>query len=86
MSDKIKEAIKNCEDLTDTIMDMISDTLKENKIEFIQNNESEIVIENNTKENIREILLSMDVDLITLKLLIQITENNDNVYIRQKFN
>jgi hypothetical protein len=86
MSEKIKEAIKNCEDLTDTIMDMISDTLNENKIEFIQNNESEIVIENNTKENIREILLSMDVDLTTLKLLIQITENNDNVYIRQKFN
>ena len=86
MSEKIKEAIKNCEDLTDSIMDMISETLNENKIEFIQNNESEIVIENNTKENIREILLSMDVDKSALKLLIQITENNDNVYIRQKFN
>ena len=85
MSDKVKEAIKGCEEISETIMSDISDLLTKKKIKFTNENESEIIIKNKTKDKIKELVLSMDIEPSTLKLLIQITESNGNVYIRQKF-
>ena len=87
MSEKIKEAIKDCEELANNIMDKIDSALSSNNISFIHNNQSEIIVDNKSKDEILDIICDInDIDSTSSKLLLQVIESNEKVYIRQKFN
>ena len=87
MSTTIKDALLNCEDITSDIMDKIDNKLTENSIEFIHKNKSEIIIENKSKEDVIHLINDIDnLDSTKTKLLLNITESSNNVFIRQKFN
>ena len=87
MSANIASAIKECEELSSSIMEKIDTALSSNDISFIHSNKSEIITENTSKEDIIDIILNIDdVNESNFKLLLQITESNEKVYIRQKFN
>lgn len=87
MSEKIKEAIKDCEELANNIMDKIDSALSSNNISFIHNNRSEIIVDNKSKDEILDIICDIDdIDSTSSKLLLQVIESNEKVYIRQKFN
>ena len=87
MATTIKDALLDCEDIVSDIMDKVSNELTENNVEFIHTNKSEIIVENSNKDNIINIILNIDeLDHTKIKLLLQITESNGNVFIRQKFN
>lgn len=87
MATTIKDALLDCEKAASDIMDKVDNKLSENNVSFIHNNKSEIIVENQTKSNVLDIINSIDdVDESTSKLLLQVTESNSNVFIRQKFN
>lgn len=86
MEKDIKEAILNCSNITPNIMNNIEDALTENSIEFTHNNESEIIVYNVKKEDIITIIHNIDnIENDEYKLLLQIIESNDKVFIRLKF-
>lgn len=81
----IYNALKECGSVVDTIMGDITSLLDKKKIKYTTNTDSELVVYGKTKSDIKDILLT-DIPKDTLKLLIQITETDDKVFIRQKFN
>ena len=83
---KMTEALIECEELNNSIMSIISKQLEANNIKFTNNNQSEIIISDYDKDSIKNILSNIEnVDNSSMKLLIQITEVNSKIFIRQKF-
>lgn len=83
---KMTEALIECEELNNNIMSIISKQLEANNIKFTNNNQSEIIISDYDKDSIKNILSNIEnVDNSSMKLLIQITEVNSKIFIRQKF-
>jgi hypothetical protein len=83
----MKDALHDCEKVISEIMDKVDDILTENNISFIHTNKSEIIVENKGKEDVLNLINNInDVDENTIKLLLQVTESSNNVFIRQKFN
>lgn len=83
---KMTEALIECEELNNNIMSIISKQLEANDIKFTNNNQSEIIISDYDKDSIKNILSNIEnVDNSSMKLLIQITEVNSKIFIRQKF-
>ena len=84
---KMKDALLDCSEITSDIMSKINCELKENGIAFSHKNKSEIIIDGKTKKEIIEFIEGSG--LITknqMNLLLQVSESNGNVFIRQKFN
>ena len=83
----MKTAILNCKDISANIMDDIDKKLKSSKIKFTHKKKSEIIVEGSNKEKINDIIFKMKkYDVSQIKMLIQISESNSKVFIRQKFN
>ena len=83
---KMTEALIECEELNNSIMSIISKQLEANNIKFTNNNQSEIIISDYDKDSIKNILSNIEnVDNSSMKLIIQITEGNSKIFIRQKF-
>ena len=86
MSTKIKEALLECTDIISEIMDNVSDKLNENGFTYIHTSESEIIVNNTTKKDILNLISTIEnVDSNKSKLMLQVTESNEKVFIRQKF-
>jgi hypothetical protein len=83
----IKEALTNCNDISSNIMDKVCDALSSEGISYKKTTNSEIVITNKTKKEVNEcVVKNSGVSCQQLKLLLQISEGTDKVFIRQKFN
>lgn len=83
----MKTAILNCKDISANIMDDIDKKLKSSKIKFTHKKKSEIIVEGSDKEKINNTIFKMKkYDVSQIKMLIQISESNGKVFIRQKFN
>ena len=86
MSKNIKEAILDCSDIISDIMDKIADRLSDNNIKFTHSNQSEIIAYNVEKIDIVDIVSDInELKDNKYKLLLQITEGNEKVFIRLKF-
>lgn len=84
---KMKDALLDCSQITEDIMDKISEELNSKGVTFTHDNKSEIIINDNTKKDIIEIIeKSGSISKERMKLLLQVSESNGNVYVRQKFN
>ena len=87
MATTMKDALLECEKVASDIMDKVDSKLTENNVDFIHTNKSEIIIENKDKKEIMDIISKIDdVDEQQSKLLLQVSESSNNVFIRQKFN
>ena len=83
---KLKNALLECSEIVMEIMPNVCKALTDNKIEYTHENQSEITIVGGNKKDIRSIITeSCDIGNEKLKLLLQISESNNKVYIRQKF-
>lgn len=83
----MKDALLDCEKIIDDIMDKVDNKLSENNVDFIHKNKSEIIVENTDKNSILGMLTTIDeLDERQSKILLQVTESNNRVFIRQKFN
>ena len=83
---QIEDVFTKCSEFSVDIMDRISNLLNENNIDFTFQNEYEIVVSGKTKSDIKDIISSDDtLDPQVLKMMISITETNDNTFIRQKY-
>ena len=86
-SQNVTEALNECNNLSKNIMDEVEAILMSNDIKYDKNGDFEIVIKDSNKDEVREKLSGLtDVEDHQMKLLLQITESNNNVFIRQKFN
>ena len=86
-SQNVTEALNECNNLSKNIMDEVEAILMSNDIKYDKNGDFEIVIKDSNKDEVREKLSVLtDVEDHQMKLLLQITESNNNVFIRQKFN
>ena len=84
---KLKNTLLECSEIVTEIMPNVCKILTDNKIDYTTLNQSEITIEDNNKKDIYNVIKdSCDIGNDKLKLLLQVTESNNNVYIRQKFN
>lgn len=84
---KMKDALICCNDTKQNIMTKITNALQNYEVEYMYNNQSEIVISGKSKEDITSIINNAsDINKNQLNLMIQFSESNDKVYIRQKFN
>lgn len=86
-SQNVTNALNECNNISENIMDKVENVLMSNGIQYDKNGDFEIVIKDSSKDDVREKLSGLtDVEDHQLKLLLQITESNNNVFIRQKFN
>ena len=86
MSTNIKEALLECSDIISNIMNNVSNKLDEKGMSYTHNNDSEIIVNNSTKKDIVDMLGTMEnIDPNKSKLMLQVTESNEKVFIRQKF-
>lgn len=86
-SQNVTNALNECNNISENIMDKVENVLMSNGIQYDKNGDFEIVIKDSSKDDVREKLSGLtDVEDHQVKLLLQITESNNNVFIRQKFN
>ena len=81
---RITDLLQECSEVAGVVLTSIESVLDNNDIEYNYNGDSEIVITGKTKDEIKPLL--NDVEGVTkeqLKMLINISELNGNVYIRQ---
>ena len=84
---KLKTTLLECTEILTEVMPTVCRILTEKNIEFDNKNKSEITIKDNNKKDILNIIEeSCDIEEDKLKLLLQVYESNNIVYIRQKFN
>lgn len=84
---KIKEALLNCDTIKTDIMDKIDKKLNTEGIVFIHNNQSEIIVPNGDKKTIKGLIATIsEVSKDQIKMILQISESNGKLFIRQKFN
>lgn len=85
MADKLINSYKNCKEYADTIIEDISSFLKKNKIKYENHGSYEIkVTSKKSADDIRKILSKIDIPKDVLKILIEVYECNNTVFIRQK--
>ncbi len=83
----VKEALIECKDISSDIMDNIGLLLTSEGIEYTHSSESEIIVNEKSKSEIKDILSKMEnISKQQLKLILQITDVNGTTFIRQKFN
>jgi len=86
-SQNVTNALNECNNISENIMDKVENALMSNGIQYDKNGDFEIVIKDSSKDDVKEKLSGLtDVEDHQVKLLLQITESNNNVFIRQKFN
>jgi hypothetical protein len=81
---RITDLLQECSEVAGVVLPSIENVLDNNEIEYGYNGDSEIVITGKSKDDIKPLL--NDVEGVTkeqMKMLIQISELNGNVYIRQ---
>ena len=84
---KLKNALLECSEIVMEIMPNVCKILTENKIDYTNTNQSEVTISGSNKKDILKLIKdSCDIEKNKLKLLLQVSESNNIVYIRQKFN
>ena len=84
---KMKTTLLECGEITASIIPNVCKILSSNNIEYLNNNQSEITIKDKNKKDILKLVKEYcDIDNDKLKLLLQFSESNNTVYIRQKFN
>lgn len=84
---KMKDALLTCTDIAKDIMLKISDELKEKEINFSHKNQAEIIVDGKNKDDIVSVIENSNtVDKTQMKLLLQVSESNNKVFVRQKFN
>ena len=84
---KLKNTLLECSDIVMEIMPNVCKILDEKNIEYNENNKSELTIKDNNKKDILKLIKeSCNIDNNKIKLLLQVSESNNIVYIRQKFN
>lgn len=82
----ITDELKDCEGVLSDIMNKIEEILDEKGIEYSSINSSEIVIEGKSKNDILPLLSEIDgINENQIKMVIQITEVKDKVFIRKIF-
>lgn len=86
--DNIKKALKECEKYKSDIMDKVIHLLSSKSIKFTSNKKkTELVLSDTKEKEIKSLLLeNLSIPKDTVKLLIDVKESNNHVYIRQKFN
>lgn len=80
----ITDLLKDCSKVADKVMNEIETILNSHEITFSNNGDSEIIIENKTKDEVKS--LFNEIDSITeeqMKVLVQVSELGGNVFIRQ---
>lgn len=86
-SNTVKDALNECIEISSDIMNKVGNQLSSEGLKFSRPSDSEIIIENNSKDDIKNLVYSIEgATEQQLKLLLQITESNNKVFIRQKFN
>ena len=84
---KLKNALLECSEIVMEIMPNVCKILTENEVDYTANNQSEVTISGSNKKDILNLINdSCDIGKDKLKLILQVSESNDIVYIRQKFN
>jgi len=82
----IAEALTECINFTDDIMDKVEGVLKKKKYKFTRINDNEILLNKKTKKQIFDLLeKNLDIPKMNIKLLLQVIENDNDTYIRLKF-
>ena len=82
----ITDELKECEGVLSDIMNKFEEILDEKGIEYSNINSSEIVIEGKSKNDILPLLSEIDgINENQIKMVIQITEVKDKVFIRKIF-
>lgn len=80
----ITDLLKECSEVADCVMDCVENVLTAHDMAFSKNGESEIIVEGETKDDIKTLLLEIDeVTEEQIKVLISITESAGKVFIRQ---
>lgn len=87
MATNMKEALLDCVDDASDIMEKVDNILSDNNVEFIHNNQSEIIVSDQDIDTIKSLINGIDgLSTESVSLLLQITECKSKVYIRQLFN
>ena len=80
------DALKECKGITKNIMGIVTDKLSEEGIKYEIVNKYEISIPNQNKGYVASILHNINgINESQLKMILQISEVNGKIYIRQKF-
>lgn len=80
----ITDALRECDEIVCDVMDKIKKKLDKKEIKY-KDKKSEIIVSGKTLDEIKFLLKDMD-DYDKIKLVVQLSCVNGNVYIRQKFN
>jgi hypothetical protein len=81
---RITDLLQECSEVSGVVLPAIENVLDDNDIEYNYNGDSEIVISGKTKDEIKPLLNDVEgVSKEQMKVLINISELNGNVYIRQ---
>ena len=82
----IKRALEDCMELIDHLMDDIESALQDEHIEYTRAIDSEIIVKNSDKETVKNCILSIEkLDKEKMNLLLQITESQEKIFIRQTY-
>ena len=85
-SKKVKSAFIECNEISSDIMNRVSSHLTSEGVEHTRKNESEIIINNKSKDEIKDLVKNISgITKQQIKLILQISEINDKIFIRQKF-
>jgi hypothetical protein len=83
----IQEALKECDEISSDVMNIVGNSLTDNGIEYSSLSDSEFVIDGERKNEIRDIISNnTEIDFSNAKIILQISESNNKTFIRQKFN
>ena len=87
MANQMKEALQSCSEIAADIMKKIDKKLKEEAIDFSHKNQSEIIVKEKTKKEILDLITTIEgLSKSQIKMILQFSESNGKLYIRQKFN
>lgn len=82
----IKRALEDCMEIIDHLMDDIESVLHDEHIEYTRAIDSEIIVKNSDKETVKNCILSIEkLDNEKMNLLLQITESQEKIFIRQTY-
>ena len=81
---RLTDVLKECDGISENIMNDVYEELNKNKIEYEVISKSECVIKGKSKSDINKILSNIDATSEQIKILLQVSEVDGTTFIRQK--